>query len=86
MMTLKRWLFRYLPNRKKLEYLLNEGTMLGMRSKDGRTAYLYMLHNWCAEVFFVDDQPEKQAEKIVVFANVKQFNQYLEKELRQNFS
>ncbi len=82
---LKRWIFRWLPDKKKLNYLLNKGTMLGLRTKNGRTAYLYMLHTWCVEVIFREDLPCNDAEKIFVFPNVRQFNQYLEKELRANY-
>jgi len=82
---IKRWVFRWLPDHKKLSCLLNEGTLLGMRSKNGRTAYLYMFHNWCAEVIFQQDTPHSEVEKILIFSNVAQFNQYLEKELRGNF-
>jgi|DewCreStandDraft_4_1066084.scaffolds.fasta_scaffold37305_4 hypothetical protein len=84
MNAVKRWLFRWMSNQQKLRFLLDEGTMLGMRNKNGRTAYLYMLHNWCAEVIFRDDMPENEAEKIFVFRSVKQFNQYLEQELRKS--
>lgn len=83
MNAIKRRLFRWLSNQQKIWFLQNEGTMLGMRSKNGRTAYLYMLHNWCAEVIFQDDLPEKQVEKIHVFSNVRDFNRYLEQEVRQ---
>ncbi len=82
---IKRCIFRWLPNEKKLHYLLNEGTLLGIRNKNGRMAYLYMIHNWCAEVVFREDVPYSQAEEIFVFPGVKQFNQYLESELRGNF-
>lgn len=83
MTAIKRWLFRWLSNQQKLRLLLDEGTVLGMRNKNGRIAYLYMFHNWCIEVIFQDDRPENQAENIFVFASAKQFNQYLEQELRQ---
>lgn len=85
MNAFRKWIFRWLSNQQKLQYLLNEGTLLGLRNKNGRTAYLYMLHDWCAEVIFQDDLPDNKAEKIFVFSDVKQFNRYLEQELRQSF-
>jgi hypothetical protein len=71
--------------RKKIDYLRDRGTMLGTRLKNGRKAYLYIIKDFCAEVIFQKDNTELSAEQITTFANVKEFNSYLEREFRSNF-
>lgn len=70
---------------KKIAYLREQGTILGTRLKNGRKAYLYILKDFCVEVIFQKDDAELAAEQVTTFANVKEFNNYLEKEFRSSF-
>jgi hypothetical protein len=80
-----RLLFRLMSFKKKIDYLRNQGTILGTRLKNGRKAYLYIIKDFCAEVIFQKDNAELSAEKITTFANVKEFTSYLEQEFRSTF-
>lgn len=80
-----RLLFKFMSFRKKIDYLREQGTVLGTRLKNGRKAYLYIIKDFCAEVIFQKDNAELSAEQITTFANVKEFNTYLEQEFRSTF-
>lgn len=80
-----RLIFRLMSVRKKIDYLRDKGTVLGTRLKNGRKAYLYIIKDFCAEVIFQKDNTELSAEQIRTFANVKEFNSYLEREFRSSF-
>lgn len=80
-----RLLFKFMSLRKKINYLRDQGTILGTRLKNGRKAYLYIIKDFCAEVIFQKDNVELSAEQITTFANVKEFNNYLEQEFRSTF-
>ncbi len=80
-----RLLFRLMSVRKKINYLREQGTMLGTRLKNGRKAYLYIVKDFCAEVIFYNDNTELTAEQVTTFSNVKEFNSYLEREFRSRF-
>ncbi|MFN3839999.1 MAG: hypothetical protein ACK4RF_04760 [Cyclobacteriaceae bacterium] len=80
-----RLIFRLMSLRKKIDYLREQGTLLGTRLKDGRKAYLYIIKNFCAEVIYQKDNAALAAERITTFANVTEFNNYLERELRLNY-
>ncbi|QOI97224.1 MAG: hypothetical protein HRU69_06850 [Flammeovirgaceae bacterium] len=80
-----RLIFKLMTFRKKIDYLRNEGTILGTRLKNGRKAYLYIIKDFCAEVIYQKDNAELTAEQITTFANVKEFNSYLEREFRSTF-
>jgi hypothetical protein len=80
-----RLLFRLMSVRKKINYLREQGTILGTRLKNGRKAYLYIVKDFCAEVIFQNDNAERTAEQVTTFSNVKEFNSYLEREFRSRF-
>ena len=82
---IERLMFRLLSLKKKIDYLRDRGTILGTRLKDGRKAYLYIIKDFCAEVIYQNDNAALTAERITTFANVKEFNNYLERELRSNY-
>lgn len=77
--------FKSLSATKQLATLRETGTMLGTRLKNGRKAYLYLLKDFCAEVIFQNDDAELSPEKITTFDNVKEFNNYLEREFKASF-
>jgi hypothetical protein len=80
-----RLVFKALSESKKIAYLKEQGTILGTRLKNGRKAYLYIIKDFCVEVIFRNDNSEMQPEKVTTFANVKEFNSYLEREFRASF-
>ena len=82
---LGRMFFKFLSESKQISYLREQGTILGTRIKNGRTAYLYMLKDFCVEVIFQKDNAELAPEKVKTFASVQEFNLYLETEFRASF-
>jgi hypothetical protein len=80
-----RLLFKYLSESKQISYLREKGTILGTRLKNGRTAYLYLIKDFCVEVIFQKDNAELAPERVKTFANVQEFNLYLENEFRASF-
>lgn len=82
---IRRMFFSLLSESKKVDYLHEQGTMLGTRSKNGRKAYLYMLKDFCVEVIFKQDNSEMTPEKVTTFSSVQEFNSYLEREFKAAF-
>ncbi|MDL5046400.1 hypothetical protein QQ054_10180 [Oscillatoria amoena NRMC-F 0135] len=80
-----RLLFRLMSIKKKVDYVRDQGTILGTRLKNGRKAYLYIVKDFCAEVIYQKDNAALSAEQITTFASVTEFNSYLERELRSTF-
>ena len=58
------------------------GIMLASRKKGGRQVYIYMYQNLFAEIVFKDDDPEKEAESLLVINGLKKLNQHLENETK----
>jgi hypothetical protein len=85
MNVVKRWLFRWLPDHKKVRFLQNKGSIVGVRAKGGRTAFIYMLGKLFVEVIYRNDTPGEEVERIFVFSNVRELNGYLEQEFRKSF-
>lgn len=56
--------------------------MFASRKKDGRLVYIYMFHDLFAEIIFRDDNPEKEADNLLIIKGLKKLNQHLEKETR----
>lgn len=81
-----RMFFKFLSESKQVAYLQEKGTVLGTRLKNGRKAYLYMLKDFCVEVIFQHDNEDMSPERVTTFANVKEFNNYLEQEFRTSTS
>lgn len=80
-----RMLFKYLSESRQVAALREKGTILGTRIKNGRTAYLYLIKDFCVEVIFQKDNAELAPEKVKTFASVQEFNSYLESEFRASF-
>ncbi len=80
-----RMIFNFLSESSQIAYLREKGTMLGTRLKNGRKAYMYMIKDFCVEVVFKQDNAEMNPEQVITFANVKEFNSYLEREFRAAF-
>jgi hypothetical protein len=80
-----RLIFSVVSVNKKISFLREQGTILGTRLKNGRKAYLYLIKDFCVEVIFQNDNVELTAEKVTTFANVQEFNRYLEREFRAAF-
>lgn len=58
------------------------GIMLASRKREGRQVYIYMFRDVFAEIIFKDDDPEKEAESLLLINGLKKLNQHLENETR----
>ena len=58
------------------------GIILGTRKRDGRQGYLYMVNNLFAEIFFENDNPRMNVERLVVLNGLNNLNRYLEDDFR----
>jgi len=84
-MLLFNWTFKYFSESKKVEYLREQGIMLGTRLRHGRKVYLYMLKDFFVEVIFQNDNLDLQPERLETFSSLNNLNVYLEKEFRATF-
>jgi hypothetical protein len=84
-MSLFKWGFKYFSLTKQLDYLREHGIMLGSRMRDNRKVFLYMVKSTFVEVMYKNDSIEKEAERLKVFNNLNQLNQYLENEFKTTF-
>ena len=82
---LLKFFFNQLSMQTQSNYLQKRGILLGTRSKNGRTVYIYMLTNLFVEVLFRNDNAEEQPEKLVVLSGLKNLNDYLEREFKTSF-
>ena len=80
-----RMFFKFLSESKQIAYLQEKGTVLGTRIKNGRKAYMYMLADFCVEVIFQQDNQDLSPERVTTFSNVREFNNYLEREFKTTF-
>ncbi|MFZ5999315.1 MAG: hypothetical protein ACOYW3_02320 [Bacteroidota bacterium] len=78
-------MFRYYSESKKVEYLRENGIMLGTRQRNNRKVYLYMVKDFFVEVTYQNDDIDLQPEKIESFSSLDNLNAYLEKEFRTAF-
>ena len=78
-------MFKYFSESKKLEYLRENGIMLGTRQRNGRKVYLYMVKDFFVEVTYQNDDLDMQPEKMETFSSLDNLNAYLEKEFRTAF-
>ncbi len=78
-------MFRYFSESKKMEYLKENGIMLGTRHRNGRKVYLYMVKDFFVEVTYQNDDIDLQPEKMETFSSLDNLNAYLEKEFRTAF-
>ena len=84
-MSLFKWGFKYFSLTKQLDYLREHGVMLGSRMRNDRKVFLYMVKSTFVEVMYKNDSIEKEAERLEVFSNLNQLNQYLESEFKATF-
>jgi hypothetical protein len=77
--------FKHFSLTKQIAHLKNKGVMIGSRHKNGRRVYLYMIKDFFVEVFYQNDTPENNAEKIIMIPGLKNLNHYLESEFRATF-
>ena len=80
-----RMFFKFLSESKQMAYLQEKGTVLGTRIKNGRKAYMYMIADFCVEVIFQQDNQDLSPERVTTFSNVREFNNYLEREFKTTF-
>ena len=76
-------IFKYLSKTKQVEFLKRRGIVLGTRNSDGRQAYLYMVNNLFAEIFYEKDNPRLSPERLVILHGLENLTRYLEKDLRK---
>jgi hypothetical protein len=70
---------------KKIDYLKDQGIMLGSRIRQGRKLYLYMLRDFFVEVMYQHDDIDMNPERLKTFTNLNTLNSYLEKDFRSTF-
>ena len=58
------------------------GIMLASRKREGRQVYIYMYRDLFAEIIFKEDDPEKEAESLLLINGLKKLNQHLENETK----
>lgn len=80
-----KWGFKYGSVTKQLDYLREEGIMLGSRMRKDRKVFFYMVKSLFVEVIYKNDSVEKEPERLEVFNNLTHFNQYLEREFKTSF-
>jgi len=77
--------FRYFSESRKIDYLKDQGIMLGTRVRLGRKVYLYMLRDFFVEVMYHNDNADMTPERLKTFTSVNNLNAYLEKDFRSTF-
>lgn len=82
---LLKWAFKYYSESRKIEYLKDQGIMLGSRLRAGRKVYLYMLRDFFVEVVYQNDNIDLSPERLETFSNLNILNSYLEREFRTAF-
>lgn len=75
-------IFRWLSINKQADFMKRRGIILGTRKRDGRQGYLYMVNNLFAEIFFENDNPRMNVERLVVLNGLNNLNRYLEDDFR----
>jgi hypothetical protein len=77
--------FKQLSISKQANYLKKKGVMLGIRIKNGRKVYTYMLRDLFVEVIYKNDNVEQGPEKLNMLSGLKNLNSYLENEFKTSF-
>ncbi len=77
--------FKYFSESKKVDYLKDQGIMLGSRLRQGRKVYIYMLNDFFVEVVYLQDNIDLSPERLETFSNLNNLNAYLEREFRTAF-
>lgn len=71
--------------RKQAAYIRKKGTLLGIRIKNDRKVYIYMLTNLFVEVVYKNDDVNADPERTKLLPGLERLNQYLEQEFKANF-
>lgn len=77
---------RQMSPRRQAAYIRKKGTLLGIRIKDQRKVYIYMITNLFIEVIFENDDVSGDAERTKLLPGLKKLNDYLENEFKSNFN
>jgi len=80
-----KWAFKYFSESRKIDYLKDQGIMLGSRIRLGRKVYLYMLRDFFVEVIYHNDNIDMTPERLKTFTNISNLNSYLERDFRATF-
>jgi hypothetical protein len=80
-----KWVFRYFSESTKIDYLKDQGIMLGSRIRQGRKVYLYMLKDFFVEVIYQNDNIDMTPERVQTFNSISNLNSYLESDFRSTF-
>lgn len=78
-------IFKNLSESGKLRFLREHGVSLGVRMRENRKVFIYMVKDFFVEVLYQHDNSEGDAEKLNVFDSLKGLNSYLEKEFKTAF-
>ncbi|MGE0771037.1 MAG: hypothetical protein AB7K37_04955 [Cyclobacteriaceae bacterium] len=78
-----KWFFRFFSPSTKVDYLKDQGILLGSRIRQGRKIYLYMIKDIFVEVIFKNDSIDQEPERLETFNSLKKLNMYLEREILQ---
>ena len=82
---LLKWAFKYFSENRKINYLREQGIMLGSRIRQGRKVYLYMIRGFFVEVMYQNDNIDMTPERLKTFTNINNLNAYLEKDFKSTF-
>ncbi len=80
-----KFFFKHLSLHKQIDYLKKKGVMLGVRTKNNRKIFTYMLNDLFVEVLYKNDNANDDAEKVNMLKGLKNLNSYLEKEFKTSF-
>lgn len=78
-------IFKNLSESRKLSFLREYGITLGVRVRENRKVFIYMVKDFFVEVLYRDDNSEGEAERMNVFDSLKGLNSYLENEFKKAF-
>ncbi len=78
-------IFKNLSESRKLSFLREYGITLGVRVRENRKVFIYMVKDFFVEVLYRDDNSEGEVERMNVFDSLKGLNSYLENEFKKAF-
>jgi hypothetical protein len=78
-------IFKNLSESGKLRFLRDHGVSLGVRMRENRKVFIYMVKDFFVEVIYQQDNTESEAETLNIFDSLKGLNSYLENEFRTAF-
>lgn len=78
-------IFKNLSESGKLRFLREHGVSLGVRMRENRKVFIYMVKDFFVEVIYRQDNSDSEAEKLNIFDSLKGLNEYLESEFKAAF-